>query len=181
MLSKNILVPVANGIEELECVTIIDVLRRAGLAVRVSSIENREITGANGIKIIADSEFIDEVIEDYDAIILPGGTEGAEHFYDYTPLVQALTSFASTNKLIGAICASPALVLARAGLLDSKRATCYPALKAKLKHYSTDAVIVDGNIITSQGPGTALTFALKLAEILAGAKIAQDIKAAMLA
>lgn len=181
MLNKNILVPVATGIEEIECVTIIDVLRRAGIGVRVCSIESREITGANGIKIIADSLFLDEVLEDYDALVLPGGTEGAERFYDYSPLVQALTSFVKTGQLVGAICASPALVLARAGLLDTVKATCYPEYKSKLQHYQQDPVVVDGNIITSQGPGTALAFAFKLVEILVGSKISQKVKTGMLA
>jgi len=181
MLNKNILVPVASGVEELECVTIIDVLRRADVGVRVCSIEEREIIGANGIKIIADSLFLDEVVEDYDAIILPGGSVSAERFYDYSELIQALTSFVKTGQLVGAICASPALVLARVGLLDDAKATCYPEYKSKLKHYSHDKVVVDSNIITSQGPGTALAFALKLAEILAGPKKAQEVKAAMLA
>lgn len=181
MLNKNVLVPVAQGIEEIECVTIIDVLRRAGVQVRVSSIDEREITGAHNIKICADSEFIDEVIEDYDGIILPGGTEGAERFFENTSLIQALQSFNNNNELIAAICASPALVLARIGLLDNKKATCYPALKNKLKNYSSEHVVVDQNIVTSQGPATALLFALKLAEILAGPKVALDIKKDLLA
>lgn len=181
MLNKNVLVPIATGVEELECITIIDVLRRAGVGVRVCSIEEREVVGAHGIKIIADSLFLDEVVEDYDAIVLPGGTAGAERFYDYTSLIQALTSFVKTGQLVGAICASPALVLARAGLLDDVKATCYPEYKSKLKHFSNEKVILDANIITSQGPGTALAFALRLAEILAGPKKAQEVKTAMLA
>lgn len=180
MLNKNILVPVATGIEEIECVTIIDVLRRADIDVRVCSIEDREIIGAHGIKIVADSLFLDEVLEDYDALVLPGGSEGAERFYDYSPLVQSLTSFVKTGQLVGAICASPALVLARAGLLDSVKATCYPEYKSKLQHYQDERVVIDGNIITSQGPGTAFDFAFKLVEILAGAKISHKIKTGML-
>lgn len=180
MLNKNVLVAIATGIEELECISIIDVLRRAGVGVRVSSIEEREITSAHGLKIVADSQFIDEVVEDYDGIILPGGTQGAERFFEYSPLTQALESFAKGGLLVAAICASPALVLAPLGILDNKKATCYPSFKSKLKHYSNDAVVVDGNVVTSQGPGTALAFAFKLAEILIGPEKAKSVKSDML-
>jgi 4-methyl-5(b-hydroxyethyl)-thiazole monophosphate biosynthesis len=181
MLKKNILVPIASGIEELECVTIIDVLRRACLDVRVCSIEEREITGAHGIKIVADSLFLDEDFQNYDALILPGGSEGAERFYECSSLVQELGNFVKTGRLVGAICASPALVLARAGLLDNVKATCYPAYQAKIPRYAREKVVVDGNIVTSEGPGTALDFSLKLVEILAGPKTRDEVKAALLA
>lgn len=178
---KNILVPVVSGIEELEAVTIIDTLRRAGQAVRVTSLEEREVNGANGIKILADSLYIDEVIEDYDAIILPGGTEGARLFAAHGPLVKALKTFAKDGKLVAAICASPALVLAPNGILDDKKATCYPSFKDKLKNYVDQKVVEDDNIVTSQGPGTALHFALALAKRLAGQKVADEVKNGMLA
>ena len=178
---KNILVPVAHGIEEIEAVTIIDTLRRAGQAVRVTSIEEREIMGANGIKIVADSLYIDEVIEDYDAIILPGGTEGARLFAAHGPLVKALKIFAKSDKLVAAICASPALVLAHHGILDDKKATCYPSFKGELKNYVDQKVVEDGNVITSQGPATAISFALALAKKLAGQKVADEVKNGMLA
>lgn len=181
MLSKNILVPIADGIEEIEAVTIINVLRRAGLSVRVSSIEDREVTGANGIKIMADSIYLDEVVEDYDAIILPGGTNGARLFAAYGPLGKALKTFAQSNKLVAAICASPAVVLAKTGILDNKKATCYPALKEEIPNYVDEKVVKDQNIITSQGPATALAFALALAQELAGCDVADKVKAGMLA
>lgn len=180
MLKKNVLVPIANGVEEIEAVTIIDVLRRAGLEVRVSSIEEREITGANGIKIVADSDFIDEVLGDYDAIVLPGGTEGAQRFLAFVALNDALKRFLKAGNLVGAICASPAVVLAGLGLLDGKKATAYPSFKHMIKNYVDERVVVDGNIITSQGPGTALAFALKIAEILVGEKQASAVRAGML-
>lgn len=98
-MSKNVLVPVANGIEELEAVTIIDVLRRAGIAVRVTSIDGREITGANGVKIVADSQFSDEVADNYDAIVLPGGSEGAERFAAHSGLTDALKKIRCKQKI----------------------------------------------------------------------------------
>lgn len=181
MNKKNILVPIANGIEEVEAVTIIDVLRRAGISVRVSTIEEREITGANGIKLVADSDFIDEVLEDYDGIVLPGGTEGAKRFFAHAALLKAIKRFNQQGDLVAAICASPALVLSAIGLLDNKKATSYPSFKQKIPHFIDEKVVVDGHIVTSQGPGTALPFALKLAEILAGEKISREVKAGMLA
>jgi 4-methyl-5(b-hydroxyethyl)-thiazole monophosphate biosynthesis len=180
MLTKNVLVPIANGIEELEAVTIIDVLRRGGLSVRVSTIEEREITGANGIKIVADSDFIDEALDDYDAIVLPGGTEGAEYFFAFAPLGSAIKRFVKEGRLVGAICASPAIVLAGLNVLDDKKATAYPSFKQMVKNYVDEKVVVDNNIITSQGPGTAFPFAFKLVEIMAGIKIANAVKAGML-
>lgn len=180
MLTKNVLVPIANGIEELEAVSIIDVLRRGGLSLRVSSIEDREITGANGIKIVADSDFIDENIDDYDAIILPGGSEGAKHFFAFSPLTQTLKKWARDGHLIGAICASPAIVLAGLNILDHKKATAYPAYQDLIPNFLHEKVVVDGNIITSQGPGTALIFALTLLEILASKDIAYKVKSDML-
>lgn len=181
MQKKNVLVAIANGIEELEAVTIIDVLRRAQIGVRVSSIEAREIIGANGIKITADSEFIDEVLEDYDGIILPGGSLGAERFYAHSALTDAIKRFDSQKQLVAAICASPATVLAPIGILNSKKATCYPSFKEKLAHYVNEPVVIDGTTVTSQGPGTALRFAFTLVDILAGAQKTQEVKTAMLA
>ena len=180
MLNKSVLVPISSGIEEVEAVTIIDVLRRALLNVRVSTIEEREISGANGIKLVADSAFIDEALEDYDAIVLPGGTEGAERFSAFAPLTDALKSFADSGQLVGAICASPALVLSKIGLLDNKRATSYPSFKQHIKNYVDERVVVDGQIVTSQGPGTAFLFALRLVSLLVNDKAADDVAKGML-
>jgi 4-methyl-5(b-hydroxyethyl)-thiazole monophosphate biosynthesis len=176
MFQKNILVPVADGIEEIEAITIIDILRRAGLSVRVCSIEEKEVTGANNIKIMADSVYQDEIIDDYDAIILPGGTKGAHLFAAYGPLIKALKIFIKNQKLVGAICASPAIVLAPNNMLDGKKATCYPAMKQELPIYLDQIVVEDQNIVTSQGPATALPFALKLVQILTSPEITQKVK-----
>ena len=181
MFNKNVMVVIADGIEELEAVSIIDVLRRAQVGVRVSSVEDREITGANSIKIMADSIYADEAIEDYDGIILPGGTNGARLFAAYSPLLKDIKDFVKDKKLVAAICASPALVLAKSGILDNKKATCYPQFKDKIPNFVDEKVVEDGNIITSQGPGTALAFALKLAQRLAGEKIALEVQTGMLA
>lgn len=176
----NVILPVADGFEEIEAVSVIDILRRAKIGVRISSIGEREVVSAEGLKIIADSQFIDEVVQDYDAIILPGGTEGANRLHAFTPLVTALLNFNKDNSLIAAICASPALVLSPIGLLDNKKATCYPSFKDRIKHYVDSDVVQDDNIITSQGPGTAFSFALKIVEHFLGEKTVLDLKTGML-
>lgn len=180
MNKANVLVAIADGCEELETVTIIDVLRRASLSVRVSSIMDRQITCALNTKIVADSDFMDEVLEDYDAIVLPGGTKGAENFAEYSLLIDELKNFLKEGKLIAAICASPALVFAPNGFLSDKKATCYPALKSHIAHYVDQPVVVDGNVITGQGPASALPFALALVEKLAGLAQVKEVKTGML-
>lgn len=179
-MKKNVLIPIASGVEEIEAVTAIDVLRRGDLWVRVCSIEERQITCAHGVKILADSNFMDETIEDYDAIVLPGGSKAADAFYSYAPLITALKTFQKQNKLIGAICASPAIVLAQHGFLDHIKATAYPSLKDYIKNYSSETVVYNDNIVTSQGPGTAIDFALKILEILAGKEKALTVAKAIL-
>lgn len=180
MHKANVLVAIADGCEELEAVTIIDVLRRAGISVRVSSIMDRQVTCALNTKIVADSDFMDEVLEDYDAIVLPGGTKGAENFAEYSLLIDELKNFLREGKLIAAICATPALVFAPNGCLDNKKATCYPALKSHIAHYVDQPVVTDDNVITGQGPGSALQFALTIAEKLAGSGQVREVKAGML-
>jgi len=175
-MAKNILVPVADGIEELEAITIIDILRRAGVHTRVSSIGEKMVIAANEVKITADSKFSDENIDDFYGIVLPGGTRGAENFSKNINLTDALKKFAKNQKLVAAICASPALVLEKCGILEGKKATCYPYFKDKIKNFVDDPVVVDGNIVTSQGPGTALLFALKLVEILTDIETATKIR-----
>ncbi len=181
-MTKKVLTPIADGIEELEAVTIIDVLRRAGADVTVASVDARQITASREVKLVADkliSECADQV---YDLIALPGGLPGAEHLRDCSELTKMLKDQADSGRLYAAICASPACVLKAHGLLDGKKATCHPSLASQLpdSESANQPVVVDGNCITSQGPGTALNFALKLAEILFGREKAKEIATAML-
>jgi protein deglycase len=180
MNHMKILVAIANGCEELEAITIVDVLRRARLPVLLASIDELEIMGAHNIKIVADSLFSQENLSDYGAIILPGGNEGARRMAAYGPLNAALKQFDGEQKIIAAICASPAVVLSPLGLLDNKKATGYTSLKAQIPNYLDQSVVVSKNIITSQGPGTALEFALKLVHILASPQLASSIRQDML-
>lgn len=165
------LVPLAQGCEELEAITITDLLVRAGVEVTTAGLDNQPVTASRGTRIIPDT-IIDAVInETYDLIVLPGGLPGADHLRDDPRIQTLLKRHAKQNKLVGAICAAPR-ALAAAGLLNGKRATAYPgtleALHNKAVALSTAAVEIDGNIITSRGPGTAMDFALNLIELLEG-------------
>lgn len=180
-MSKKVLVPVADGTEELEAVTIIDCLRRAGADVTVASVDKSQVTASRGVRLVADSLISDCTKEIYDLIALPGGMPGAEHLRDCGELSALLKAQAKSDRLYAAICASPAVVLKHHGLLDGKRATCYPSLLSELDCSDDEKVVVDGNCITSQGPATALPFALKLIEILFGKEKEDEVAGSMLA
>jgi 4-methyl-5(b-hydroxyethyl)-thiazole monophosphate biosynthesis len=180
-MSKKVLVAIADGIEELEAVTIIDVLRRAKADVTVASVGSKKITASRGVKLEADaliSECADNI---YDLIALPGGMPGAENLRDSNELTKILKAQAQSPRYYAAICASPAVVLQHHGLLLNKKATCYPSMLSQLTNVADGKVAVDGNCITSQGPGTALQFALKLVELLFGKEKSNQIAQAMLA
>lgn len=181
-MSKKVLVPIADGSEEIEAVCIIDTLRRAEADVTVASVGKLDVTASRRVRIVADALITDCVNETYDCIALPGGMPGAEHLRDSEPLIAKLKEQKASGRLYAAICASPAIALQHHGLLDGVKATCYPSFRDRLDpaHASDDRVVVDGNCITSQGPATAIDFALKLIEVLFGADKAQEIGKAML-
>ena len=166
---QTVAVFLADGCEEIEAVTIIDVLRRAEISVTTISISNElEINGAHGIKIIADALF--DLLVDFDVftmIILPGGMPGTTNLNKHEGLKQLLLSFSEKGKPLGAICAAP-LVLGELGLLSGKSATCYPGFEKHLKGASitNTATQISGNIITGKGAGVAIEFALKIVELL---------------
>ena len=170
-----VLVPLAEGFEEIEAITIIDVLRRAKIEVITASLVSNIVEGAHGIKVFADKK-ISEVNEDeFDAIVLPGGNPGYMNLSNSKKIIDIVKKFNEKNKIIGAICGAP-LVLAKAGVIENKIATCYPGLEKYLPKPKEGRVVVDKNIITSKGPGTALIFAIKLVEMLAGRKEAMRLK-----
>ncbi|MGD8371758.1 MAG: DJ-1/PfpI family protein [Syntrophobacterales bacterium] len=180
-MSKKVLVPIADGTEEIEAVCIIDVLRRAGSSVTVASVDELQVTASRGVKLVADKLITDCVDESYDLVVLPGGIPGAEHLRDSKELEEILRRQKQEQRLYGAICASPAVVLQHHGLLEHRRATSHPSFVDQLEN--TDAVesrvVVDGGCITSRGPGTALEFALKLVALLYGEEKAEEVAAPM--
>ncbi|MCR4440480.1 MAG: DJ-1/PfpI family protein [bacterium] len=180
---KKVLVPIANGIEELEAVTVIDVLRRAGAEVTVAAVDNLQVVASRGTKLVADVPIGACEMLTFDLIALPGGMPGAEHLRDCAPLVRLLKEQASSGRLYAAICAAPVVVLQHHGLLTGRRATAHPSFAPRLTNQEAveERVVVDGNCVTSRGPGTALEFALSLVELLYGKERAEQVAAPMLA
>ena len=180
-MNPKVLIPIADGTEEIEAVTIIDVLRRAGTDVTVAAVDNIDITASRGVKITADTKIADCINQTFDAIVLPGGLPGADHLRDCQILVNMLKQQKATGKIYAAICASPAVVLATHGLIDDKKTTCYPSMMDQLPNGVDKKVVIDDNCITSQGPATAMQFALALVEALYDADTANQHAKALLA
>lgn len=181
-MSKKVLVPISDGIEELEAIGIIDTLRRANANVTVASVDEIQITGTCGTRIVVDKLIEECAEEQYDLIALPGGLPGAEHLRDSQILTNLLKKQAEKGKYYAAICASPTVVLQFHGLLDGKKATVNPALADDLiiKDEIDKRVVVDGNCITSRARGTVLEFAIQLIELLYDKSKAEEIKTDML-
>lgn len=177
----NALIPIAEGSESLEAVTIANILRRGGVEVTIAS-TGRELTvpATRGIRLVADAFFADVAGKDFDLIVVPGGETGAENLGACAALVDRLRAQRKAKKWYGAICAAPALTLSPHGLLDGKQATCYPAFKDKLLHFVDRPVVVDGHCITSQGPATAIAFSLQLLELLCGQQKSREVGSSML-
>lgn len=176
------LIPIADGSEDIEAVTLIDVLRRAEVNVTVASVhEYQTITAARQTLITADKLLSACEDEDYDLVALPGGMPGAQHLADSEALIRRLRTQRDSERWYAAICAAPAVALAPHGLLDGVRATAHPGFQAKLPDQSRcgDRVVEDGCCITSQGPGTALEFALTLVEKLCGKDVRHQVAAPM--
>lgn len=180
-MSVTALVPIADGTEEIEAVTIIDVLRRAGAEVTVASVNDLQVTASRGVKIVADCLIKDCADQSFDIIVLPGGIPGAEHLRDNTILKTLLMRQQEAKKYYGAICAAPAVVLETHGLLKNLKATCHPGyMKAFQSSLAVESpVVVDGTCITSRGPGTAMAFSLKLVELLLGKEKMKSVAAPM--
>lgn len=174
---KRVLVPLAEGFEELEAVTIVDILRRAGIEVVVASLAGSPVTGSHGIRLAADTPLGALAEQEFDMIALPGGMPGAEHLKKDPRIAEIVRRLHQKGRPVAAICAAP-MVLAAAGVLDGRRATSYPGFleEAEGSIVVGDAVVVDRGVITSRGPGTALDFALTLVEELAGRSVREAIE-----
>lgn len=175
-----VMVPFAEGFEEIEAMTIVDVLRRAGIGVDMVGVVGSSITGSHGVRMTMDKKISDVNPDEYDAIVLPGGNPGYLNLSRTGKVLEIIKRLNVRGKLICAVCASP-YVLARAGVLEGRRATIYPGMEKEIPYPRSDKVVVDGNIVTSQGPGTAMDFALKIVEKLAGSQRALALKRSLLA
>lgn len=163
--------------------TMIDVLRRAGVEVTVAGTQTGLIEGSHGVRVTADKTLEQVRAEDFDMIAVPGGGQGVENLQRHPRLLPLLREFSAKGKYVTAICAAPTL-LSAAGLLRGRKATSYPAMKETVAAgaiYSEERVVTDGKLVTSRGPGTAMEFALKLVEILVGPEKVSELKQAMLA
>lgn len=174
-----ILVPLAPGCEELEAVTVINLLRRAGLKVDTAALEEGPITAARGTRLLADIT-LDEALErDYDMVVLPGGQPGSDNLAADARIRTLLDRVLDQGGHAAAICAAP-LVLARAGLLRDRRVTAFPGVLEQEQvagaELTSEAVVADGPVVTSRGPGTAMDFALALIERLAGVEASRRVE-----
>ncbi len=155
----------ANGFEEIEALATVDILRRAGIdTITVSISPSLQVKGAHGLEVTADMTLVDVKNDETDWLILPGGMPGATNLAECKPLCDMLTKHHTQKGHIAAICASPAVVLAPLGILEGKEATCYPGFEGALKNCKVGyrPVVVDGNVITANGPATAIAFALAI-------------------
>lgn len=181
-MQPSVLVAVADGSEEMELVIGADILRRAGANVVVASCndDSLTITASRGVRIVADAPLSQIADEAFDAMVLPGGMPGAAHLRDCPVLIDMLRKQAAAGRWIAAICAAPAVVLQSHDLIAGRAATCHPTFQDRLDPATRrceDRVVVDGHLLTSQGPGTTFEFALTLVELLFGKRKRAEIEA----
>lgn len=181
-MTKRVLVPLANGCEELEAVTVIDLLRRAEIEVVTVGLTEGPVRASRGVVLLPDQR-LDAVLEEhFDMIVLPGGLPGADHLDGDGRIHALLRRQAEAGRYVAAICAAPK-VLANAGLLDGHAATSYPGAVNPADYprvkMTESPVVVDAQIVTSRGPGTAMDFALELIALLAGAERRQQVESAL--
>ena len=178
------LVFLAPGFEEIEEVTIIDVLRRAKVKVTVAGLIETPIEGAHKLHIVPEKSVESVLSQEYDAVVCPGGSPGYINLRNDQRVIKLIKNTYAANKLVAAICAGPA-ILADAGVLKGKHCTIYPGMENELLKGggkpSQENVVVDANVVTSRGPATAMLFALKLAEMLSGKQVSDSVAQKLLA
>lgn len=175
-------VHLATGFEEVEALTAIDILRRAGIEVKSVSVTGEKmVEGTHGIKVEADILFEETDYKSCEMIVLPGGMPGATNLEAHTGLMERIRSFGAEGKKLAAICAAP-LALGTAGVIEGKKATIYPGMEDRLKGATPtgDTVTVDENIITGKGPAFAMEFALALVGEIKGATVKDQVAAGLL-
>jgi 4-methyl-5(b-hydroxyethyl)-thiazole monophosphate biosynthesis len=183
-MKKRAVIVLAEGFEEIEAVVPIDLLRRAGIDVCIAGInpKNQCVTGSHGISIRVDTDLKD-LAGDFDACIFPGGLPGADNLAVSEYVRSLIQKMHSQKKIIAAVCASPAVLLAPLGVLDNRAATCFPGMEddfPKTTRYTNDPVAVDGHLITSRSAGTAVKFALAIIQVLINPQAADSVRAKIL-
>lgn len=164
-----ILIPFAEGFEEIEAITCVDVLRRADINVITASLKGNVVEGAHKVEIVTDLSLIDVNTKELNGIVLPGGMPGSINLQNSNEIINIIKELYQDNKLIAAICAAP-IVLEKSGVINGRFVTCYPGIEKELKsaRYCNDRIVVDENIITGKGPGAALEFAVTIVKHLLG-------------
>jgi protein deglycase len=178
---SRVLVPLAEGCEEIEAVIVVDTLRRAGIEVVTAGLRPGPVTASRGVRLLPDADWPARAWETFDALVLPGGGPGTQALLADVRVIEAVRRFHDAGRWVAAICAAPQ-VLQKAGVLAGKRMTCYPGVAAATPRETRvdEPVVQDGHVITSQGPGTGFAFALALVRLLAGAEKARDVGRALL-
>jgi len=183
---KRVVVPLAHGFEEIETVTVVDILRRAGISVTIAGVEGgappAAVEGRTGIKLVPDVTIDKVEATDFDMIVLPGGLKGTQTLAKDPRVARLLPLFQEGKRYIAAICAAPT-VLAAHGMIAGRKLTSHPSVKEQLTGaiYDEGRVVIDGRLVTSRGPGTAMEFAMALVEILMGSQKVEEINQGVLA
>ncbi len=175
-----VLVPLANGFEEMEAVIIVDVLRRAQWSVTAAGVDEGTLTASRGVRLVPDKPWSAIVPADFDILMIPGGNGGVDRLLADARVLDAVRAFDRAGKRIGAVCAGP-LVLQAAGILAGRKVTCHPGVAERLTVTPrlTERVVVDGRLVTSQGPGTSFEFALAMVRLVDGASKADALARSM--
>jgi 4-methyl-5(b-hydroxyethyl)-thiazole monophosphate biosynthesis len=167
-----LLMPLADGFEEIEAFVPLSVLRGAGVQVDTVGLAGSVASGSHGAKVSTDKRLAEVRVDDYDGIVLPGGGRGCANLERSKAVMDIIAGMNERGKLVAAICAAP-LLLAKAGVLNNRKATVYPGMERELPYPRPGRVVVDGNVVTSQGPGTAVDFALEIVKQLLGPAAAE--------
>lgn len=179
---KKVVLFLANGFEEIEALGTLDILRRAQIPVKTVSIsDDKTVTGAHNISVIADTIFAEADFTEVEVLVLPGGMPGAKHLNEHEGVKKLLLEFNKQQKMIASICAAP-MVLGGLRLLEGRRSTCYPGFEPELigAQVTGENVVVDGNITTGKGPGLVFDFALRLVEQIAGMPTRREVQQGLL-
>jgi 4-methyl-5(b-hydroxyethyl)-thiazole monophosphate biosynthesis len=181
-MTKKVLVPLAPGFEEIEALAVVDILRRAGATVLLAGLGAGIVTGRSSIRVVPDVELCDVYEEEFDMVVLPGGAPGTENLKKDERVKEVVLRLFEEGKYVTAICAAPT-VLGAIGLIEKKRVTCNPSVVGDMcrAEYVNERVVVEGRMITSQGPGTAIEFAFALVEALYGEELVAEINSGVLA
>lgn len=170
---------IADGTEEVECLAVVDILRRSGVeTVLVSAGKGRDVVSSHQVKIQADATVDETDFSDGDVIFLPGGMPGSENLSACEKLIDALRKADEDGRRIAAICAAPGVVLGRHGFLQGRTATCFPGFEKEFQggEYTRQGVVTDGNITTARGMGFAIDLGIELVKLLVGEEAAEDVK-----